>query len=103
MLLAGIWSRWKNPGDSNQVIESCAIITCKACSAVEPLHDRMPVLINKEVADLWLHGDMEDAKALMVVYSDSLHLTPANPKMNSGAVEGPECLQAADQRERNQA
>jgi putative SOS response-associated peptidase YedK len=94
MLFAGIWDRWKNPKDPKQVIESCAIITCDACPVIEPLHNRMPVLITKESSDLWLHGNMEQAGSLLVPFSGQLQLNPANPVMNSGTVEGPECLQA---------
>jgi putative SOS response-associated peptidase YedK len=80
MLFAGIWDRWNNPSDANQIIESCAIITCDASPEVEPLHHRMPVLIQKESSDLWLSGDPESAEPLMVPYAmGNLRLTPANP------------------------
>jgi putative SOS response-associated peptidase YedK len=94
MLFAGIWDRWKDPEDPERTIESCAIITCDACPEIEPLHDRMPVLIPKGSSELWLYGDPESAASLMVPCPGrDLLLTPANPVMNSGAVEGPECLQ----------
>jgi putative SOS response-associated peptidase YedK len=65
-----------------------------ACPAVEPLHNRMPLLIEYDSCDLWLHSDPATASSLLSPYSDDLILTPANPKMNSGATEGPECLQS---------
>jgi putative SOS response-associated peptidase YedK len=93
MLFAGIWDRWQNPQQPKQIIDSCAILTCAACLEIQPLHNRMPVLIPAGSCDLWLHGESDEIAPLLVPYPcQDLLLTPANPVMNSGIVEGPDCL-----------
>jgi putative SOS response-associated peptidase YedK len=52
MAFAGLWETW-NPKDG-EAIESCCIITTQANSFMEPIHDRMPVILNLEQWTLWL-------------------------------------------------
>ena len=49
---AGIWETWKNP-EGNR-IRSCAIITAPAHASIKPIHDRMPVILNRERERLWM-------------------------------------------------
>jgi putative SOS response-associated peptidase YedK len=48
---AGIWNVLK---DSDKPILSCAIITTKANALMDPIHERMPVIIEKESEKNWL-------------------------------------------------
>jgi putative SOS response-associated peptidase YedK len=50
--MAGIWDQWKNP--EGVVIKSFSIITTRANSLVEGIHDRMPVILNREDEKKWL-------------------------------------------------
>lgn len=52
MAFAGLWETW-TPKDGEQ-IESCCIITTQANSFMEPIHDRMPVILNPDKWALWL-------------------------------------------------
>lgn len=100
MLFAGLWEHWQDPADPKRTVDSCAIITCQACPEVRPLHDRMPVIVPASSCEDWLRGDTELASSLLVPCScGDLLLIPANPIMNSGEVEGPECLQKEKQEE----
>lgn len=49
---AGIWDRWKNP--QGQIIESCSILTTTPNELTHDVHDRMPVILERDVYDLWL-------------------------------------------------
>lgn len=49
---AGIWERWHSP--AGETVDSCAIITTEANSAVRPIHDRMPVIIGPADYNRWL-------------------------------------------------
>jgi len=49
---AGIWERWKNP--QGQWIKSCSILTTTPNELVRDLHDRMPVILARDVYDVWL-------------------------------------------------
>jgi putative SOS response-associated peptidase YedK len=61
--IAGIWEAWKKPA-SEEVIQSCAILTTSANSVVAPIHDRMPVIIHPDDLDLWLDTRASDFKLL---------------------------------------
>jgi len=50
-VFAGIWDEWKRDEVS---IASCAIVTTSANELLEPIHDRMPVILPKASYHLWL-------------------------------------------------
>ena len=60
---AGIWERWEDK-EAGQSINSCAIVTTRANEAVQDLHDRMPVIIEKESFGLWLDRSLQEPEAL---------------------------------------
>lgn len=51
MTLAGIWEVWQ---DADEQIYTFSIITCAANSDVDSLHNRMPILLNKQQRQSWL-------------------------------------------------
>jgi putative SOS response-associated peptidase YedK len=58
---AGLWDRWRDP-NTQEVVRSCTIITCPANEMLAPIHDRMPVILDRADWGRWL-GD-EAAKRL---------------------------------------
>jgi putative SOS response-associated peptidase YedK len=42
---AGLWERWRK---GEQAIESCSIIVTEPNAVLEPIHDRMPVILSPE-------------------------------------------------------
>jgi putative SOS response-associated peptidase YedK len=57
--LAGLWERWKDPQTSSmtsQWLETFSIITTDANQVVAPLHNRMPVIIERKDYARWLGG-----------------------------------------------
>jgi len=59
---AGLWDRWKDP--NGQWIRSFSILTTIPNSVTSAVHDRMPVILNKEDYDLWLDPGMNNVEAL---------------------------------------
>ena len=49
---AGLWESWRSP--SGDTIRSCAIVTTSPNSFIEPIHNRMPVILSHEAEALWL-------------------------------------------------
>jgi putative SOS response-associated peptidase YedK len=49
---AGLWESWKSPKED--IILSCTIITCAANALVGKIHDRMPVILDKDYCWRWL-------------------------------------------------
>jgi len=59
---AGLWETWKDP--SGTVIPSCTIITTAPNDLISPIHDRMPVILPKEMEGLWLDEEVQDPAVL---------------------------------------
>jgi len=53
---AGIWERWKDPR-IGEWLETFSIITTDPNSLVAPLHNRMPVIIERKDYARWLASD----------------------------------------------
>lgn len=53
MAFAGLWEIW-NSKEGEEGIHSCCIITTTANSFMEPIHDRMPVILSLEQWSVWL-------------------------------------------------
>lgn len=66
--VAGLWERW--PGtDGAEPIESFTVITTSANAIMEPIHDRMPVILPTDAIDAWLDPESTgDMQALLVPY-----------------------------------
>ena len=52
---AGLWESWDKGGGSR----TCAILTTRANSVLEGIHDRMPVILPSGAYDLWLDPDAD--------------------------------------------
>ena len=60
---AGLWEEWTDQ-ESGELIESCTIITTEANAVLEPVHDRMPVILKAEDYDRWLDEKLKDTGEL---------------------------------------
>ena len=68
---AGIWDRWRDPV-TDDVIVSCSIATTDASGPLAEIHQRMPVILDKNAQDAWLHAKThtDDLKTLLKPNSD---------------------------------
>jgi putative SOS response-associated peptidase YedK len=69
---AGLWEQWESP--EKEKIASCTILTTEANEVLKPIHDRMPVVLDKKYYDLWLDPQAQKPEALQEV----LHPYPAS-------------------------
>jgi len=60
---AGLHAAWKSPED--EWIHSYTIITTEANDMVAPIHNRMPVILDREDETLWLDPDQTEAERLL--------------------------------------
>jgi putative SOS response-associated peptidase YedK len=60
---AGLWDRWKSP--DGELLHSCSIITTTANALVRGIHDRMPVILERENYDLWLDPGFDKTEPLL--------------------------------------
>lgn len=57
--LAGLWDEWV-PADKSQHFKSFTIITTKTNELVDPIHNRMPVIMRPEYYKAWLDTSFEN-------------------------------------------
>jgi len=57
---AGIWDCWRNGGT---MVETCLILTTTPNAATSAVHDRMPVILDRDGYDFWLDPGMRDVTA----------------------------------------
>ena len=53
---AGLWARWRDPG-TQESVRSCTILTCPPNELVAPIHDDMPVILDRVDWAKWLGED----------------------------------------------
>jgi putative SOS response-associated peptidase YedK len=77
---AGLWDRWKNPETGERVI-SCTIIVTDANALTRPIHDRMPVVLERADIRPWLAGEV-GTEVLRSAAQDRLRLWPVSRRVN---------------------
>jgi len=90
---AGLWETWRPP-DKNEII-SCTIITCSANETVSKIHDRMPVILDKETCWQWLEDRPEiELTSLLKPYpSEGIEAYPVSTRVNNPREEDPQLVQ----------
>lgn len=93
---AGIWEKWQHP--SGEIINSFAIITTDANQLMAPIHDRMPVILDRSNFHSWLDNkDEVSLKNMFVPFPSSKMKRFRVPEtVNKASVEGPELIVACE-------
>jgi putative SOS response-associated peptidase YedK len=93
---AGLWDLWQATDGSE--IRSCTIITTQPNSLLEPIHNRMPVILPADVYQRWLAvEDTQPAQLndLLVPYVHSEMVAfPVSRMVNSPETESPDLIKA---------
>ena len=96
LAIAGIYEEWINP-ESNQPLTTAAIITRSAVGVVAPIHNRMPVILPRQLWDTWLNPDqlskseVEDYLKLIDLPKpdEQLRFWPVTDEVNNARNSGP--------------
>ena len=96
---AGLWDTWQDP--NGEAAGSCTIITTQANELLQPIHDRMPVILPRELEPLWLNEEVRDPALLssvLVPYDSGLmDAHEVSTLVNSAFNEGPELWEPPQQ------
>ena len=90
---AGIWSELER---KEGALTSCALITCSPNEVVKPVHDRMPVVLDREVESTWLDPSAEVDALLELLRpppADALEMREVGSSVNDARADGPELLE----------
>lgn len=92
---AGLWETWKDP--EGTVIPSCTIITTTPNDLLRPIHNRMPVILPRELEEFWLDESVDDPGALtsaLTSYPDhGMESYEVSSLVNSVANKGTEVIE----------
>lgn len=95
---AGLWDSWLSP--AGQLINSCTIITTTPNTLMEPIHDRMPVIMPPEMESAWLDVDSTPSRELIGLLkpypAERMVAYEVLTLVNSPRNEGPECAVPAN-------
>jgi putative SOS response-associated peptidase YedK len=79
--MAGLWESWKAPDGS--ILRTCCVITTGPNAVMEPIHDRMPVIIAPENWGRWLSAPVEEVAELVRPYpADSMLAWPVSRRVS---------------------
>lgn len=92
---AGLWSSWKSP--EGETIDTFAIVTTSPNGLLEPIHNRMPVILAPESFDLWLDPKVEDTERLQALLTAApeagFTAVPVSRAVNNPGHDSPDCIE----------
>ena len=98
MLFAGLYD--EAPGTGDDPIQSFTIITTESNDAMADLHDRMPVILEGDDAEMWLDSDLAEfaplEHLLRPVGDEAIAIRPVSRDVNNTRHNGPELIEPVD-------
>ncbi|MBG1266079.1 SOS response-associated peptidase [Nostoc sp. WHI] len=107
---AGLWERWRclrqpvrvaSPtGEAgtpaNEEIISCTILTTAANELLQPIHERMPVILEPQDYDLWLDSQVQTPQILQQLLrpypAPAMTAYPVSTLVNNSRHNSPQCI-----------
>ena len=91
---AGLWDSWRDP--NGEILRYCTIITTEANELLGPIHNRMPVILPREMESFWLDHDVDDPGALSSVLApypgEEMEAYEVSSLVNRPGSDGPEVV-----------
>ncbi|MEM7453549.1 MAG: SOS response-associated peptidase [Planctomycetota bacterium] len=94
---AGLWEKWKPKEQPDaDPIYSCTIITTDANETMQPLHDRMPVILDQADFEMWTDPEFHERstleKLLAPCPAEDLKTVAVSKTVNKATNEVPGCI-----------
>ena len=92
---AAIWERWESVGGA--ALRTCCVLTTAANDLVRPVHDRMPVILDRRGCDRWLEpGPPDPLRDLFQPFDPAaMESYPVSRLVNRVSVDIPACREPA--------
>lgn len=92
---AGLYEVWNSP--EGEAITTCTIVTTEANEIMEPIHERMPVIIPKQDEDIWLDSATQDQGLLLKLLkpypAEQMEAYPVSKRVNSPKNNTAACIE----------
>jgi len=80
---AGIYETWISP--EKKQINTCTIITTEPNKLTQSIHNRMPVIVKKELEGFWIDPDSNNKEGLLAILksysSEEMMMSPVDPNL----------------------
>jgi putative SOS response-associated peptidase YedK len=98
MAMAGLYELWKNP-ETEEWLWTCTVITTNAPDDLGRIHDRMPMIVERDRWDAWLDPDLNDAdqvrELLVPAMAGTMDAYPVSKAVNNVRNNGAELIKPA--------
>jgi putative SOS response-associated peptidase YedK len=89
--MAGLFEAWR-PGEADEWLLTCCVVTTAPNALMMPIHDRMPVMIRPEDWSRWLARDVQEREAIEPLLQPcdpaGMQAWPVSRAVNRGSAEG---------------
>ncbi len=101
-LMAGLWSTWVGP--EGEEVDTAAIVTTSANAELEPVHHRMPAMLEGEQVEQWLDtGNVNAQRARQLIAPAATGVAchyPVSARVNSPANDDETLIRPASEKTR---
>jgi putative SOS response-associated peptidase YedK len=91
---AGLYARWVS--SDGEEINSCTIVTTQANELLKPIHERMPVIVDRKDENIWLDPEIFENEKLGNILkpfdSEAMTVFEVDRIVNSPTNNSPECI-----------
>lgn len=95
MAFAGLWEHWQSP--AGEILESCSIIVTSANDLMQPIHERMPVILARDNWSSWLSAETANTQKLQQLLrpypAEEMTAWPVSPQVNNVRNDVADCMQ----------
>jgi len=88
--LAALWESWTDK-ESGESLNTTALITTAANDFMQPLHHRMPVILQSEIANQWVSGSNEILENVTEL-TPALQAWPVDRRVNNARNQGEDLI-----------
>lgn len=90
---AGLWETWYGPNKDADALESCTIVTTEANELASEIHDRMPVILDRQDYARWLDPRLENPADLIKPFPQKrMTVRPVSAYVNNVKHQGEACV-----------
>jgi putative SOS response-associated peptidase YedK len=97
LAMAGLWDRWRPKGDDGHPLETVTILTCPPNDLLKDVHDRMPVILEREEWAKWLDPAEQDPSRVTPMLNpypaERMTMHPVGRWVNSVTNDDPRCIE----------
>jgi putative SOS response-associated peptidase YedK len=96
---AGLWAALPRR-DSDQVLHSCAIVTCEPNRLIRPIHDRMPAILTPDAEAAWIDPAADPAELMRLLSpaaDGDLIARPVSDAVNDVRDDGPHLIEPREE------